>query len=186
MRSVFNLATFNISGLRQEFKRENLADDLKKYKVDACCLQETKLHEGLDTNVKNNRLLCLPSESVHYGINGFFVSSKFVNHIHKYWKVSDRISVLQIQTKDPVYECHQINETSLKISLVKKYTCTRPTRRGTKTVIKQTAVRNLITIINVYAAPTTERVKNDMDELDQLYTDLGNEGSISCIDSKRF
>lgn len=40
-------------------------------------------------------------------------------------------------------------------------------------MIKQTAVRNLITIINVYA-PTTERVKNDTDELDQLYTDLGN------------
>eukprot|EP00794_Sanderia_malayensis_P021165 gene21165-23243_t len=168
MRSIFNLATFNVRGLHQEFKRENLTVDLEKYKIDVCCLQEMKLHEGLDTNVKNNRLRCLPSESVHYG-NRFFVSSKFVNHIHKYWKVSDRISVLQIRTKDPVYECHQINETSLKISLVKKYTCTR---RGTKTVINHAAVRNLITIINVYA-PTTERVKNDIDELDHLYTDLG-------------
>ena len=92
MKSVFNLATFNVRGLRQELKRKNLADDLEKCKLDVCCLQETKLHEGLDTNVKNNRLICLPSESVHYG-NGFFVSSKLANHIHKYWKVSEGISV---------------------------------------------------------------------------------------------
>ena len=78
-----NLATFNVRGLRKESKRNNLADDLEKYKLDVCCLQETKLHEGLDRNVNNNRLICLPSESAQYG-SGFFVSSKLVNHIHKY------------------------------------------------------------------------------------------------------
>ena len=109
------------------------------------------------------------SESVHYG-NGFFVSSKLAIHIHKYWKVSDRVLVLQLRSKDLAYDSQKINETSLKSSVVKKYTCTR---RETKAVIKQTTVRNLITIINVYA-PTTERVKNDEGELDQMYTDLGN------------
>ena len=40
-------------------------------------------------------------------------------------------------------------------------------------MIKQTTVRTLNTIINLYA-PTTERVKNDEGELDQMYTDFGN------------
>ena len=119
--------------------------------------------------MKNNRLICLPSDSVHYG-NGFFVSLKLVNHIHKYWKVSDRISVLQLRSKDLAYDSQKINETSLKSSVVKTKAVIR---RETKAVSKQTTVRNLITIINVYA-PTTERVKNDEGELDQMYKDLGN------------
>ena len=109
MRSIFNLATFNVRGLRQEFKRKSLAEDLEKYKLDVCCSQETKIHEGLDINIKSNRLICLPSESVHYG-NGFLVASKMVSHIHKYWKVSDRISVIQFSTTDAKHRCKQRSE----------------------------------------------------------------------------
>ena len=150
MRSIFNLATFNVRDLRQEFKRKSLVEDLEKYKLDVCCLQETKIHEGLDININSNRFICLPSESVHYG-NGFLVASKMVSHIHKYWKVSDRISVIQFSTKDAKHRCKQ---------------------RSEKAKVKQVATRNLISIVNIYA-PTIERVKNSTDELDQMYTDLG-------------
>ena len=34
--------------------------------VDVCCLQETKIKKGIDINVKNNRLICFPSEKSHY------------------------------------------------------------------------------------------------------------------------
>lgn len=70
-------------------------EDLEKYKFGAYPLQETKLHKGVDINKKNNHLVCLQSESIQKG-NGFFMSSKLFNYRHKYWKVSDRISLLQI------------------------------------------------------------------------------------------
>ena len=53
----------------------------------------------MDTNVNNCRLICLPTENKHYG-NGFIVSNEWSERIHRYWKISDRISVIQLKLKD--------------------------------------------------------------------------------------
>ena len=70
-----------------------------KYKVDICCLQETKIKNGVDKDVKGNRLICLQSESKHYG-NGFMISNTWKHNIHKCWKVTDRVAVLQLKVSN--------------------------------------------------------------------------------------
>ena len=95
---------------------------------------------GLDKNLNNHRIICLSSDSRHYG-NGFIVSPKWKNNIYSYWKVSDRISVIQLQISK-VQQRYSSKLDDMKMKLMKS---------------KQ---RNR-TIINVYA-PTSERVNTDI------------------------
>ena len=37
------------------------------------------------------------AENINYG-NGFLVSKKWKESVHRYWKISERISVLQMKT----------------------------------------------------------------------------------------
>ena len=60
------------------------------------CIQETKCEE-IDCNIGKNRLIIFKSVSQHYG-NGFVVNKKWSENIHKTWRVSDRIAVLQLRT----------------------------------------------------------------------------------------
>ena len=94
-----NIATFNLQGLTAKQKQKALVRDMKDSKIDICCTQETKIKDGIDKNIKNYRLIALPTESKHYG-NGFIISKKLVRNIHRYWKVSDRIVVLQLYTSE--------------------------------------------------------------------------------------
>ena len=57
---TINIATFNVRGLTMKSKQERLISDIKKYKIDVCCLQETKIAKSLDIDVKECRLMCLP------------------------------------------------------------------------------------------------------------------------------
>ena len=132
---------------------------MERYKIDVCCLQETKLKDGIDTTIQGYRFISLPSTSKYYG-NGFIVSPKWTNYIHSYWKVSDRISVLQLTTPSskiknnskPMYRT-VLNGMKLKIS-------------------KNIPADHVITIINVYA-PTTTRVKKNMKvEYEDMYVQL--------------
>ena len=92
----FSLGTFNVRGLCDELEKENLADDLERHKIDVCCIQETKIKDGVDiTTRKGHRLICLQTKQNSYG-NGFMVAKRLVPSINKYWKISDRISVLQL------------------------------------------------------------------------------------------
>ena len=93
-----NIAMFNVQGLTAKQKQKALVRDMKDYKIDICCIQETKIKDGIDKNIKNYRLIALPTESKHYG-NGFIISKKLVRNIHRYWKVSDRIAVLQLYVR---------------------------------------------------------------------------------------
>ena len=44
-----------------------------------------------------NRLITIASERNHYG-NAFMISKKWKDNVNSYWKISDRISVLQLKT----------------------------------------------------------------------------------------
>ena len=139
-KNIFNIGTFNVRGLTDEFKQEQLVHDVEKYKLDICCLQETKITENRDINIKDYRLITLQSNSRHYG-NGFLISPKWKDRIVKYWKVSDRVCVIQLKLKE--HEKYKVQNNPLNINF-----------RITKTVQE----KQLLTIINVYA-PTTAKGK---------------------------
>ena len=94
----FTLATFNVRGLKKLYKQGCLSSDIENYKIDVCCLQETKIKEGIDEDIKGCRIISLPSVSHHYG-NGFIVSKRWKGNIHKYWKVNERMAILQLKLK---------------------------------------------------------------------------------------
>ena len=79
-KNIFNIGTFNVRGLTDEFKQEQLVHDVEKCKIDICCLQETKITENRDINIKDYRLITLQSNSRHYG-NGFLISPKWKDRI---------------------------------------------------------------------------------------------------------
>ena len=57
-KTYLNIATFNVLGISKVVKQEQLSRDLKKYKVDICAIQESKIKEGTDTIVgKDNARL---------------------------------------------------------------------------------------------------------------------------------
>ena len=45
---MFTIGSFNVRGLTQEFKQQQLVRDAKKYGVDVVCLQETEIKNGVD------------------------------------------------------------------------------------------------------------------------------------------
>lgn len=92
-KDLFTVGSFNVRGLSSQSKRSSLRRDLAAYKIDVCTLQETKIQNGLDEHNEGYRLICLPSECRHYGL-GFAISSRLVNNISRFWKISDRVAVL--------------------------------------------------------------------------------------------
>ena len=97
-KKELNIGTFNVRGMTKKEKKANLATDMIRYKIDLCCLQETKIKEGCDSRVKKNRLICLPTENEHYGM-GFIISKKMKKFVHKVWRVNDRIAVNTTKTR---------------------------------------------------------------------------------------
>ena len=97
-KSWFKLASFNVRGLTKRVKQEQLSRDMKKYGVDVVCLEETKFTDSTNKNINEYRLICTETKTKHYG-NGYMVSPKWKHSIHKFWRVSDRVSVLQLQTE---------------------------------------------------------------------------------------
>ena len=93
-----------------------------------------------------NRLITIESESKHYG-NAFMISKKWKDNVNSYWKISDRISVLQLKTSK---------------------SRNRNRNNEVKNTIRNT-IDHVITIINVYA-PTTERAKKHPKELKDMCT----------------
>ena len=156
----FKLATFNVRGLTQQVKQEQLSRDMKKYGIDIACIQETKIKETMDKDINGYRLMCTETNTRHYG-NGFIVSPKWKHHIHRYWRVSDRVSVLQMKTEQSKMKkvadglvSRSVGECKLVLSR------TQPTD-------------HMINIINVYL-PTSEKVLNDQNEAENVYTEIEN------------
>ena len=182
-RKELTIGTFNVRGLAKEEKQELLAQDIHNYKIDVCCLQETKVKDGRDITIgeEQHKLIALPSDNRHYG-NGFAVSNNWKNNVHRHWKVSDRISVLQLNTNSKQYECINTSGINLNIQPTKNYTCKCVKSSETKLKITTIKIKHCITVINVYT-PHTERVKEDPNELDQMYAEIGE--TITKINSDR-
>ena len=144
-KDLFTVATFNVRGLTKETKQSALSNDIDKFNIDVCCLQETKVTKHCDKNVsKGNRLITIQSNSPHYG-NGFILNKRWKNSIHRYWKVSDRICVLQLKTK----------------------------KSRKRNPLDKNLIDHVITIVNVYA-PTTKRAITHPNEVRDMYIDLTN------------
>ena len=45
-------ASYNNGGLTNKLKKVQLGKDLKFYNVDVCCVQETKITEGIDNKMR--------------------------------------------------------------------------------------------------------------------------------------
>ena len=92
----FTVSTFNVRGITSEIKKWNLNEDLLKYNIDLICLQETKINDDMDIQVKESRLICFKPECRHYG-SGFLINKAWKDKIHRTWKETDRISVIQFK-----------------------------------------------------------------------------------------
>ena len=108
------IASYNIRGLTDKLKKVQLTKDLKFYNVDVCCVQETKITEGIDINIRDYRLICQKTNQKDYG-NGFLIHTRLEQHVNKVWKLNDRISILEIQMK-PQYVCTQNGKAKITIS----------------------------------------------------------------------
>ena len=169
---VLSLATLNIRGLTEEIKKDHLASDLNRYDIDVCGLQETKISNGADVTIQGHRLICFKSECEHYG-NGFMVNNRLVENIEKYWRVSDRISVIQFSSLEhDKYKSELQHEHGLKMTITKR-TVHKSELTGSIMKIMKVKPKFILSIINVYA-PHTGRVKDDPKELNDLYDDLNN------------
>ena len=89
------------------------------------------------------------AEFRHYG-NGFVVAPKWKGNIIKYWKVSERISVIQFRLKNEEYTSQVMVNVNIGLRFMRKKD------------------KKLLTVINVYA-PTAKRVQENPAELDALY-----------------
>lgn len=147
---VFTVATFNVRGLADPTKRNSLSKDIKNYNVDICCLQETKIVENIDITLPDgNRFVNINSESKHYG-NGFFIFKKFTNYVYSYWKISDRICVLQLKTA----------KSKARNTIVENNR-------------KKVLYDHVINIINIYA-PTSERAQKYPRKTEEFYEKRNN------------
>ena len=153
-RNIFKAGTFNVRGLTEEYKQIELTQDLRTYGLDICCLQETKIYEAKDIEIKGNRFINFPSQCKHYG-NGFMIAPKWKDRVEKHWSISDRVCVIQFSLDDKEKYVTEQNANNINIR------------------IKRVKKKKLLTIINVYA-PTTSRVRENPTELSEMYADIGN------------
>ena len=99
------------------------------------------------------------------------MKSIWTENIHKFWRVSERICVLQLKMK------HQ-DFTSKLDGMRLKITKTNPNRYKSrfdslKMKKYKAEEKHILTIINIYA-PTTALIRKDDTILDDLYLDLSN------------
>ena len=76
------IASYNVRGLTDKLKKAQLSKDLKFYDVDVCCVQETKITEGIETNIRNYRLISQKTNRMDYG-NGFLIHKTLEQQMNK-------------------------------------------------------------------------------------------------------
>ena len=116
---------------------------------------ETKTKEILNKDINGYRLICTETKSEHYG-NGFIISPIWKEHIYKFWRLNDRISILQLQTENSTIRKREDNELRSRLD------------GSTLIIDKNKPVDHMINIINVYA-PTSEKVEKDKKEIEEIY-----------------
>ena len=99
------------------------------------------------------------------------IQSIWKENIHKFWRVSERICVLQLKMKHQDFTS-KLDGMRMEIT---KANSNRYTSRldGLKIKIYKAEEKHILTITNVYA-PTTALIRKDNTILDDLYLDLSN------------
>ena len=94
---MFRFITWNVCGLSKSIKRDNLANECLKYKMDIACLQETKskLHEDLFLH-NGYRLIIMEQRDSYHGGLGFIISPRMRDYVKSYSYISDRVAVLDL------------------------------------------------------------------------------------------
>ena len=163
LKMKLSVATFNVRGLTQEYKQLQLSKDMNKYNIDIMSIQETKIKEDMDINIGQNRLICFATgANISHG-NGFMISSKLKTMVNRYWKVSDRICVVEILTKssqkrDNGTTRYRAENTSNGNRIQTKF-------------IKDNPADHTILLVNVYA-PTSGVAKKDRQQVRKMYGEL--------------
>ena len=108
---MFNFVTWNVHGLKQDFKRSLLANDSARYGMDIVCLQETKCTETEDLFLHNGYRLILIEQKLgrHCGL-GFVISPRMQKLVQSHLYISDRVAILtfQIPTKSGSNIVHRV------------------------------------------------------------------------------
>ena len=91
----FSVGNFNVREIKEDAKKGQLVRDVNQHGVDVCALQETEIENAGAHKVNESMIITFYSKNKHYG-NGFVVPKKWQELIHKYWRESDRICVLQL------------------------------------------------------------------------------------------
>ncbi len=99
IQKFFNISTFNVRGLSKEVNQEQLDDDMLRFGIYIICIQETKIKDGIDINLKDSWLLTFPTKNLSRGI-GFLIHKSWTDSVHRVWQESERICVLQLKTRD--------------------------------------------------------------------------------------
>ena len=86
-----NVTSFNVRGLNEALKRTALAKDLA-YKIDICCLQETKVNELSDNIINGFRVIIIPGKCQHYRL-GFAINKFWAQRLQAYESIDDRIVI---------------------------------------------------------------------------------------------
>ena len=108
--------------------------------------------------INGSIIITFDSENKHYG-NVFVIPKRWQESIHKSWRESNRICVLQLCgnpdtcVDGPQYECKQTGKCRIKITKIKM----KP--------------KNIINVIKVYV-PTSDQANKCLNEIKKLYKKL--------------
>ena len=102
---LISFATFNVRGLgfqqHQGYsvsKREQLATDCIRYKIDICAIQETKVTEASFSRLfSGHRLILFEQLDSRHGGLGFVLSPRIANFVQSWKYLSDRVCVINLK-----------------------------------------------------------------------------------------
>ena len=100
--SIVRIATHSVCGLSTRTKQTRALDDMDKYSLDICCLQEVKVRQLTDREDGKHRTILIPGRDKqlghHYGMG--FIIGIGISHrlkIKSYVYVTDRIATAEIE-----------------------------------------------------------------------------------------
>ena len=93
------IGSFNVRGITSTNRRNQLDEDLDRYKLGIICLQETKTAQQSDETLKHSRLILLKPDCRHYGL-GFMIRKDLEPNIIHIKSINDRVAYIQIKLED--------------------------------------------------------------------------------------
>ena len=107
------IGTFNVRGLKCEYKKEELGKECERYKIDILAIQETKIKidepKTKKLNTGHNLLLFEQNKAGYRGL-GFVISKNFTENVKNHKYISDRVSYIDVELKHKAK-----NKTKLRI-----------------------------------------------------------------------